>query len=440
MPKTKTSKMRLVYRFRADYDYGSSANGASSGLLAQDLRSAALDSTVTFGDNLPNWKLIIERQQNATTSLSGSVYRVLSAKEGVGEWMQKYVPDTPGTAYESRHVTAFGYPAMPASLIPSFSIPSSSTTADNRALARFNAKAASVNRQFQGGVFLAELHKTLHGIRHPAEALFKGIEKYSIAATKLRRSIVKDKAAYQALSKSARKQASKAFTKAATGLWLENSFHWLPLMYDIQGAVSALTALYDSNASTFIKVSAFDEQQRSQQEGQVLAGPMNIRSSTVQTAGAAVRMYGRVRVGPRDPYVPDMKAIGLDVRSFVPTLWELIPYSWAVDYFTNIGDMIYGGSYGGCDVLWASRGSKRFAKLQYKASAFDAHVPAPAGWHYVVYFGVFKPSEVVIESAVISRAVYGGTFVPSFEWRIPGLSLKWLNLGAAFLQRSLAFL
>lgn len=32
--------------------------------------------------------------------------------------------------------------------------------------------------------------------------------------------------------------------------------------------------------------------------------------------------------------------LGLRVESFIPAIWELIPYSWLIDYFVNIGDCL----------------------------------------------------------------------------------------------------
>jgi hypothetical protein len=134
-----------------------------------------------------------------------------------------------------------------------------------------------------------------------------------------------------------------------------------------------------------------------------------------------------------------MKALGLDVRSFVPTLWELIPYSWAIDYFTNIGDIVYGASYGGCDVMWASIGKKRWSRYSASIGTATSMAPSP-GFANKQAYAVGQPALVVTEKATISRAVYRGNFIPFPELKVPGLSLKWLNLGAAFLQRSLAFL
>jgi hypothetical protein len=418
---------------------GGISTSSGGPLHTQDV-IASWNNSVTFGDNISNWKQVIADGGNATTSMDGTETKLVTQQIGYGQsdWLQVATSDP--NRSERRQSTWRGIFVPSASLTPSFSIPTSSATAENRALARFNAKAAEVNRQFQGGVFFAELHKTLHGITHPAEALFKGIEKYSLAATKLRRSIVKDRAAYQSLSRNARKNAAKSFTKAATGLWLEQSFHWLPLFYDIQGACSAFSSLLDSWPSTFVKVSATDEQNRTTTSGANGWGEgVTFPWTETQASGATVRMYGRVRVGPRTSSVPDMKALGLDVRSFVPTLWELIPYSWAIDYFTNIGDIVYGASYGGCDVMWASIGKKRWSRYSASIGTATSMAPSP-GFANKQAYAVGQPALVVTEKATISRAVYRGNFIPFPELKVPGLSLKWLNLGAAFLQRSLAFL
>jgi hypothetical protein len=375
--------------------------------------------------------------------MDGTVMRIITAQEGHYHAYRKMVPSLGASPYEIREDHGFGFLGMD---YPLFAFSGglstmSITTADNRALARYNAKVADVNRQFQGGTFFGELAEALHGIRHPAEALFKGIEGYSIAATKLRRSFVKSKADLLSLSRNQRRKVARSFSDAATGLWLEKSFHWLPLMYDIQGAFSALTHTLDQVPRQFVKVSATDVVSKVSQVSSWV-GPRfydGYRTITDETS-ATVKYYGIVRVGPRSPFAPDLKALGFDLRSFVPTLWELIPYSWAVDYFTNVGDIIYGASYGGEDVVWTSRGWKKAARRTIISGLGSKASSPPPGWKDIILFGTMKQSEVATETAIISRAVYTGAYIPSLDYKIPGMSLKWLNLGAVFLQRSLAFL
>jgi hypothetical protein len=376
--------------------------------------------------------------------MTGSIQRIVTAKEGYYQAEMSQSPIAgPSTTYESQKDIGIGFLGILAPYThPSPSLASISTsTATNRALARYNAKVAEVNRQFQGGVFFGEIAEALHGIRHPAEALFKGIESYSSAATKLRRSYVKSKADFLSLSKLQRKKTAKAFAEAAGGLWLERSFHWIPLMGDIRGAVKAFYATLDQAPSQMVRASATDEVSRTFSQGSY-SGPLiyNSLRSVLDTRGATVKFYGKVRVGIRNPGYPDAKALGFDLRSFAPTIWELIPYSWAVDYFTNIGDIIYGASYGGDDVAWTVQGTKVWAKRSQIAGITSAwSAPAP-GYKFTKLYGSMKPSEVTSEIANISRATYTGNYIPQLEWSVPGLSLKWLNLGAVWLQRSLAFL
>lgn len=401
-----------------------------------------MSSTVTYGPNIPDWKRRIQLGQNATTDMSGSVQRISKAQEGYFEagWRMSTLV---GNAYESRQETGRGYIGMEQS--PFHTNPSlviiSTATADNRALARYNARVAQVNRQFQGGVFFGELAEALHGIRHPAEALFKGIESYSSAATKLRRSYVKSKADFLSKSSLQRRKVAKAFSQAAGGLWLERSFHWLPLMADIRGAISAMEATLDTAPRQMVRATATDEVSRTYTQSQASGSTLfPVLVSDLMTRGATVKYYGVVRVGPRNPGVPDLKALGFDPRSFFPTIWELIPYSWAVDYFTNIGDIIYGASYGGTDVDWTARGTKVWAKRSQRSGVPGYSFIPNAGWKTDYVYAQMKSSEVDAETANISRATYSGYYIPGLDYNIPGMSLKWLNLGALFLQRSASFL
>lgn len=447
MSKTRTKSFSRRESFWSQYTYDTVTNPplvSSSSVSTISSPSLSIDSTVTVGENYPDWKQRIKLGQNATTTMDGTITRITVSDSGHYEagWVQEPIVN-PNGRYESRHDSFGGHLGANVVSLPSGSFISSmsAATATNRALARFNDKVAAVNHQFQGGVFFGELAEALHGIRHPAEALFKGIEGYSIAATKLRRTYVKSRSDLLSLSKTQRRKVVKSFAEAVGGLWLERSFHWLPLMGDIRGAVNALTATLDRMPSQFVKVSATDEQFRSATQG-TFAGPRLSDGvySQLDTRGVTVRMYGRVQVGVRTPGVPSPELLGFDLSSFVPTIWELIPYSWAVDYFTNIGDIIYGASQGGCDVMWAAIGTKTWEKRTTICGIGSRVIPPTSGWHYTTYYSLGRASEVLAEKAKISRATYGGSFVPQLEFKIPGLSLKWLNLGALFLQRSASFL
>jgi hypothetical protein len=433
MAKHRDKKEYFSFLGKGNYNVTNSPGGSSDSPVSLGNR-VTLQSSLDYGDNLPNWMRLLRLGENATTSMSGTTQRAQVLRSGTMNFYQAFTnnPPIPGFWY-TRTGSCTGN-LSPSPFLSTGTVPSSSVKAENLALARWNAKAAEVNRQFQGGVFFAELTKTLHGLRHPAEALFGGIRKYHTAVTKLRRRMIP--ADFDTFKRARRRLVSKSFSNAATGLWLEHSFHWLPLMYDIQGAMSALEHTFQRLPSEFLKVSARDVQLETVTGSQFQNGIMSWSEKIVDTYGASVRMYGRVRVGTRLPYWPDSKALGYDIRSFVPTVWELIPYSWAVDYFTNIGDILYGFSQGGQDVMWSARGIKRFVTRRITASA-NGNLESPgAGYVITAQSASGQPSEVLAEKAIISRATFTGFYTPTLEWKCPGVSLKWLNLGAAFLQRS----
>jgi hypothetical protein len=43
---------------------------------------------------------------------------------------------------------------------------------------------------------------------------------------------------------------------------------------------------------------------------------------------------------------------GFNPEDFVPALYEVLPWSWLVDYFSNVGDIIEAGSTSMKDVAW----------------------------------------------------------------------------------------
>lgn len=61
--------------------------------------------------------------------------------------------------------------------------------------------------------------------------------------------------------------------------------------------------------------------------------------SVDQTTKAIVHVYGRpVRIPNNMRYKAYIRALGLDKP--ISGLWEAVPFSWAIDYFTNVGDLV----------------------------------------------------------------------------------------------------
>lgn len=116
---------------------------------------------------------------------------------------------------------------------------------------------------------------------------------------------------------------------------------------------------------------------------------------------------------------------GLDINHVIPAAWELVPFSFLVDYFTNIGDVISGAFVSTRDVVWTSRTVVNTSSWEYVNFRLSNTDP---GW---AYFTMKKPPYQLATSRYIDRrAIMPSVSIPSVRLEIPGFNSKWLNMAA----------
>jgi hypothetical protein len=162
-------------------------------------------------------------------------------------------------------------------------------------------------------------------------------------------------------------------------------------------------------------------------------GQIRLNLSVYDKRNDLIKFFGRVNWDPSTDQ-NSFKYYGASWRDILPTAWELIPYSFAVDYFTNIGDIVSAWSFGSKDLRWVSR--TRYSKqLRWSEDAGGAHWvnSNPEGsWTY-------RPESINFSTTSFDRGQYYGSLVPDFTWEIPGVgSKKWLNLAALRIAKTSA--
>lgn len=383
---------------------------------------------VTTGDSVPNWRRQIALGYDATTYLEGE---------------RRYRTYSPGFTYKKRVNNfnsnveeALTYGPLVNGFIPFASDPGSlsSVEANRQALTRFNARTLEVNQTFNGGVFLGELGQTLRGIKRPAESLFRSIGSYRREARELRATIVRSRAHLDSLSSRQRRAAVSSANRAIAGLWLEKQFHWEPLLNDIDDGAKALAELSSSSELwKIVSASASSESSvvtpNSWSLGLAGAG----KATDVTVYRTSVRYKGAVGIQPRGTTVPTLENAGLTLRNFVPTMWELVPYSFVADYFSNIGDVINGWSSGGYNVRWCMVTSRKESTNTRLYT--DEPRTNDTFWKYTVQ--TFSAPVMISGWTRVQRVSFKGPYTPSLTWEIPGMSMKWLNLAALVSARNL---
>lgn len=200
------------------------------------------------------------------------------------------------------------------------------------AKARFVQK---VNRQlspFQSGVFLGELRDTIRTVSNPAQALRRRLSAYLGDVKKRTRGL--------------QKAGNRKKNAVVSATWLEYTFGWKPLLSDIDSGMEALSRV-TSGTYPDIRISAVETYEPDPDlvggQSESYCGETILYKHRYRTK-CSVRVYGGVN--SKTLQASGFRgAFGLRPHDFLPTVWELIPYSFVVDYFTNIGDIINAVSF-----------------------------------------------------------------------------------------------
>lgn len=383
------------------------------------------------------WRQKIARGQQATGTFSGSIidYDVSPGYAYTRKWCN-HVSSKRWATEEiiGYHIRPLGVLAVPNA--PTTSIDSLTNAL---ALARFASKAREAQGSFRGSTAVAELADTLRGIRNPARGIRDLIDSYHARARRnAKKALGRDPLSSRVrdLSKSQARDVGKALSET----WLEYAFGIMPLIGDVKDASRSLDRY--AKREPRVPIKAFEER---------LDGPVisfttstqsqnfNVRGEIHNTTRYQVHYYGAVKLATTKPKSLAQES-GFAVRDFVPALWEWIPYSFLVDYFTNIGDILEAASVSRSDVAWAGRTWRNIAERTCVRSTVTPKTNAVWPDSGAIDFKKWTPSSITWRRKYFSRAAYNGSLVPRLVVEIPGFrnSKKWLNIAALAYLRGMA--
>jgi hypothetical protein len=114
--------------------------------------------------------------------------------------------------------------------------------------------------------------------------------------------------------------------------------------------------------------------------------------------------------------------VGLHPSNWLPTAWELLPYSFVYDYFANIGDIINAATVQQSDMTFGNRLIRTHnwsegANWQ-PARSIAEYFTYGSGQHCDVSFGG-KPGRFKSVTKKFERSASIGSLIPTLEWSIP---------------------
>lgn len=301
-------------------------------------------------------------------------------------------------------------------------------TARQQATTRFNKVLARSQRQMQGAVFLGEGREALHMLRGATIQLYKHIRgDYLYALRDLRKSI-----AYGRIKKPTRAQLQKRISST----WLEACFGWSPFVSDIQDAVKAWKKLAEKEPDVLPVWG------RSEQSEMFLQMPIMTRLAPVSNFQCIENgsYINRVNVRVDGAAIAKSQAVtprwqtlfGLSADQFMPTVWELLPWSFLFDYFSNIGDIIEIGCSGSASLAW-SKTVVINARIRSYAVWHDATEQARIGAGNLDHSGG-GPWTSYWNKRSVSRSPGIDSTIPELSFEIPGSPMQFANMTALFAQ------
>lgn len=368
----------------------------------------------------PDWKNKVKKLQNATYPYSRDDQKCVAGtvSYSVNLLSASQVGVTTGNEiYDGTH----------------FYVPSRVPTEDSgvyeSALGNFLSDAHEAVAPFLGGAFMAELKDTLKMIRRPGSALRDGITDY------LKRS-----------RQRLRRERFKTSRKVLAGTWLEYVYGWRPLVSDIEAACSAYDVLQN-------KIETFRAEGASKKIwgkeslkivdviggtnfGRVIKTRSEYYQDRVQFKGVVVEKFDQTfQLGASSTV---QRACGFDLHSFLPTAWELVPYSFVVDMFSNIGTILNStyGAYATWPWKSVSRSTSAIGTQSIEIDRTNAYLP--------VYPGMGKGSRVKFYRELCSDSLCEkGSFsrsdplirLPRPTVSLPGSAWSWANLAALIAAR-----
>lgn len=358
----------------------------------------------------PLYKVQIRDLHNATTGFVGQHDRVL--RQVPMNWVAEYRDhnSSDSTIYRDFLKGFFSLPGHLGSIPPPGDL-------NNKALTRFFLSIRRAQVAYSAPTALGELRETLRMIRSPAKALRQTLEPHiSRAATAKRR--------YP-------KMRGPEFRQAIADSWLETSFGWIPFINDLK---QLMRTYQDAlNKPRMMRVNGFAIDQNV--KDQFIVGSSNytnIRYDTShRTIGSRFVKYRGV-VACETEGVPwnNWDLFGFTPSEFIPTAWELLPWSFLLDYFSNIGEILEAGVTSLSGLKWYCKSdvSSQTSQTLYSPNFEKTHAVLGK------LISLSKsPGYVEWRSSNVSRSVPQLEY-PTLRFELPGHGAQFANMLALFIS------
>jgi len=262
-------------------------------------------------------------------------------------------------------------------------------------------------------------------LKNPAAELRKGLTKYLDEVVRRAKRIPRNRYTRAELA------------KMLAGTWLEHTFGWKPFINDIKDLASVFAHNEDLFPRNHARGHGYDQWVSTINVSQGSFSNLRFHDEYREIRGVRVIYRCGLKGSATAPFGSFERLTelsGFRMNQFVPTVWNLIPLSWAVDYFTNIGDVLECTATSRSNILWVCR-TVIYEQTRLSLRELDKLATGQAlaaAKNLVMYGSGYGYTLSTMKH--VERSSTGLRF-PTLEFKMPAIdSRKWLNLGALVTQ------
>jgi hypothetical protein len=304
-----------------------------------------------------------------------------------------------------------------------FSLAGPNQSAVNSALSRadsnFWSDYSDAVKALEGGELIGELRQTAKGVIDIGQRML-------IPLLDWKRSLRRQKNRWK---------SPRRLAEDISGAYLAWKFGWDPLVKDTRALLSDLKEDYFD----VVRLESVGKGVGASSSWEAIhsLGICTWKSTYVQKHTASVTYLGEVKMR-RYGVGGLMERLGLSPRNFVPTIYNLLPWTYMIDYFTNLGDIV---SAIGCDpaaIAWCCR-TTRQELTTVVTSGVDLELSSGLKMH--PGYPIVDPQITTWKSKTVNRVSTIPTRIPSFHLKLPSFQseagrTRWTNIAAVLAAKT----
>lgn len=385
--------------------------------------------------SVPGWREIIRNGGAAIGPYSLDASKIEVFKPGSVSLSTNSlaVPFPPGTP---NAVTSEGFSGFATNLgPPPVNNVTSALKADSIALSKAYRKIKSEQEHLNSLASLAEFGDVLRQFGSPLQAIVD-LSNKRLNRLELERRGLKGSIAF--------KRAK--WLKIVASTWLEYSFGLAPLISDTKKVAEALAQFNNDE-----EVSRLLAKKKIVARGKDESSNVSSTTSQVDSSYFRVRRVSKDTYESRCQYVVGLKAtrtadfgsndrllelLGVNQANLLPAAWEALPWSWLIDYFSNVGNILEAAATSTAGVTWICKTTtSRTVRETLENLDYAETLKAVTAQSRKIVGSSSTEGSCRVVRTVLNRQQVSTLGVPPLYLEIPSMWGQYANMVAVLLSR-----